>query len=83
MPLPRAEPRLRQGTERADDREVSSETQDGRDAPLIDQAADRLIVELGRRIRHGRLTVEMPNGARRTFVGTHAGPVGRDPDPRP
>ncbi len=37
-------------------------------------SAEHLIVELGRRLRVGRLTVRLPDGARRTFVGDEDGP---------
>jgi len=42
----------------------------------LDRAADRLVVELGRRLKIGRLTVELPDGTRRTFAGAKNGPSG-------
>ncbi len=41
---------------------------------LVDESAERLIVELGRRLKVGRLTVRLPNGTQRTFVGDEEGP---------
>jgi cyclopropane-fatty-acyl-phospholipid synthase len=41
---------------------------------MLDQSAERLVVELGRRIRIGQMTVRLPDGARRTFAGERPGP---------
>jgi cyclopropane-fatty-acyl-phospholipid synthase len=39
------------------------------------EAANRLAIELGRRIRVGRLTLVMPDGRRRSFAGEQPGPT--------
>ena len=41
---------------------------------LFDESAERLVAELGRRLKIGRLTVRLPDGIRRTFVGEETGP---------
>jgi cyclopropane-fatty-acyl-phospholipid synthase len=41
---------------------------------LVDRAAIRLIGELGRRLAVGRLTVQLPDGTRRSFAGIAPGP---------
>jgi len=41
---------------------------------LVDESAERLIGQLGKRLSIGRLTVRLPDGSRRTFVGDEAGP---------
>ncbi|MEP7379841.1 MAG: cyclopropane-fatty-acyl-phospholipid synthase family protein [Chloroflexota bacterium] len=47
-----------------------------RDQRLLGRAADRLIEELGRRVRIGQLTIQAPDGLRRTFEGREEGPSG-------
>ncbi len=42
---------------------------------LVDRAANSAIIELGRRLRVGRLTVELADGTRRTFAGPEDGPA--------
>ena len=42
---------------------------------LVDQSAERLIGELGKRLSVGRLTVRFPDGTRRTFAGHTEGPA--------
>lgn len=41
---------------------------------LAEKAAQRLVEALGRRIRVGQLTIQLPDGTRRTFTGTTHGP---------
>jgi cyclopropane-fatty-acyl-phospholipid synthase len=45
-------------------------------AGLRARAADRLILELGQRLRIGHLTLVMPDGVRHEFSGRHPGPRG-------
>ena len=47
-----------------------------REQRLLDRAADRAMLELGRRLKVGSLTLEAPDGTRDTFHGTTDGPHG-------
>jgi cyclopropane-fatty-acyl-phospholipid synthase len=42
---------------------------------LLDRSAERLLAELGRRLKVGRLTVQLPDGTKRTFDGVITGPT--------
>jgi cyclopropane-fatty-acyl-phospholipid synthase len=51
-------------------------TAGNRSSDLLVRSTDRLVIELGRRIRVGSLTLVMPDGRRHEFDGREAGPHG-------
>ncbi len=48
----------------------------GASSGLLARSGQRLALEIGRRIRIGRLAVVLPDGTRRVFSGTEPGPAG-------
>ena len=55
---------------------VTSFTRTGAERRLLDRAADRAMLELGQRLKIGSLTLQQPDGRRRSFRGAQEGPHG-------